>query len=283
MFRTHLCLFSILCLFFIKSISCAALEHFLRGVPVCESQCERKVPDASTSLQKACSEGCRLFPVIGLAKDERDSNKTVKLCESACSEAFTNGTFASACNLGCRAYPSYRGHENDVKTLHLLLPLAYVRSAYNSMAHHVKQFISTSWTVYLNEDSGKMVVVQSSPKVMESVEYSVSNNDLSLKDYQQPGVWQEGVRVGWMECLSHQSGIPRWLLVVVLMGFIVALMWLCLATAVTAPNQYINASKKKDMGYILICEPNNELKSSLLPVPEETEEAPPLPPKISLI
>lgn len=46
-----------------------------------------------------------------------------------------------------------------------------MRSAYNTMAHHVRQFISTSWTVYVQEDSGKMIVLQTNPKVVESTDY----------------------------------------------------------------------------------------------------------------
>lgn len=54
--------------------------------------------------------------------------------------------------------------------------------------------------------------------------------------------WQEE-KLDWMDCISHQSGIPRWLLVIVLFGFILALLWLCCATAVTAPNHYMSSSK----------------------------------------
>ncbi|GIY99535.1 transmembrane protein 59 [Caerostris extrusa] len=277
----HLLPITVLIFFAVQFISCAVLETLLNEASTCETQCEQNFSVSSLDLKKSCSEGCRLYTVIRLAKDLRDSNKTVKLCESACTEAFTNESFANACSFGCNAYPATKNSEGETQTLHLLTPLMYVRSAYNSMAHHVKQFISTSWTVYVQEDSAKMVILQTSPKVVESIEYSVSRDDgNSLKDYQQG--WQEA-KLDWMDCISHQSGIPRWLLVVVLFGFIFALLWLCCATAVTAPNHYLSTSKKKDMGYILVCEPNNEIKAPIVPLIEVNEEAPPLPPKVSLI
>ncbi|CAL1264011.1 unnamed protein product [Larinioides sclopetarius] len=281
MLHKHLLPFAVLYLFILQIVSCAVLEGLLNEATTCEIQCEQNFSGSAPDLRKSCAEGCRLYTVIGLAKDLHDSNKTVKLCEAACSEAFINESSANACNYGCNSYPAERVEDEDVQTLHLLTPLMYVRSAYNSMAHHVKQFISTSWTVYVQEDSGKMVILQTSPKVVESLEYSVSRDDgNSLKDYQQG--WQEA-KLDWMDCISHQSGIPRWLLVVVLFGFIFALLWLCCATAVTAPNHYLSSSKKKDMGYILVCEPNNEIKAPIAPLIDVNEEAPPLPPKVSLI
>ncbi|KAF8777227.1 Transmembrane protein 59 like protein [Argiope bruennichi] len=220
--------------------------------------------------------------VFGVRKDFRDSNKTLKLCENACSEGYVNESHANACRYGCNSQSESREwKDEEAQTLHLVTPWMYIRSAYSSLAHHVKQFITTSWMVYVQEDSGKMVIVQTSPKVVESVEYSVSSDDdNSVKDYQQD--WQEA-KLDWMDCISHQSGIPRWLLVVVLFGFIFALLWLCCATAVTAPNHYLSPSKKKDMGYILVCEPNNEIKVPIAPLIDVNEEAPPLPPKVSLI
>ncbi|GFY74514.1 transmembrane protein 59, partial [Trichonephila inaurata madagascariensis] len=155
------------------------LENLLNESSSCELQCEQNFSGSSPDLKKSCSEGCRLYTVIGLAKDVRDYNKTVKLCESACSEAFINETVTNACSSGCNSYPAPTDNE-EIQTLHLLTPLMYVRSAYNSMAHHVKQFISTSWTVYVQEDSGKMVILQTSPKVVESLEYSLSRDDVGI-------------------------------------------------------------------------------------------------------
>lgn len=282
----HSILIAGLSTFILHVASAAVLESFFREASSCETKCEPNF--FPKELRKACSEGCRLYTVIELAKDIRDSNKTAKLCEGACIEAYPNQTGQiDACIYGCYAYPPKKENEEEIQTMHLLTPLMYVKSAYNSVAHHVKQFISTSWTVYVQENSGKMVILQTSPKIVESLEYTVSrdesssnNNNNNLKDYQQN--WQEA-KLDWMDCISHQSGIPRWLLVVVLFGFIFALLWLCCATAVTAPNQYLSSSKKKDMGYILVCEPNNEIKAPIVPLIECDAEAPPLPPKVSLI
>ncbi|XP_042909220.1 transmembrane protein 59 [Parasteatoda tepidariorum] len=270
-----LLIFSILCF---HIVSCAVLEKLFNGASSCETGCDTFF-DNSPGLQKSCAEGCRLYTVIGLAKDIQDVNKTTILCIAACSEAFVNESANNACNYGCCAYPPPVETE-EVQTLHLLTPLMYVKSAYNSMTRHVKQFISTSWTVYVQEDSGKMIVLQTSPKVVESLEYSVSNDeDSNSKDYQSN--WQEA-KVDWMDCISHQSGIPRWILVVILFGFVFALLWLCCATAVTAPHHRIS-SKKKELGFLIVCETSKELKAPLIPLNETDEEAPPLPPKVSLI
>lgn len=267
-----------LTLLLIDSASGAVLDHYLSDASTCELHCSDPF-SGSSDLKRACAEGCRLFKIIGLAKGFTNSNKTVELCLSACTEAYMNETSANACNHGCRQNINSRSKLDDTQTLHLLTPLFYMRSAYNTMAHHVRQFISTSWTVYVQEDSGKMIVLQTNPKIIESTEYPLSKEKSSYaKTYQPP--WQED-RLDWMDCISHQSGIPRWLLVLVLFGFILALLWLCCATAVTAPNHYLS-SKKKNIGYVLLCEPTHDLKPPP-PLINCDEEAPPLPPKVSLI
>lgn len=188
--------------------------------------------------------------------------------------------------MGCKKEATeYLLHsENQPQTLHVLTPLMYIRGAYNTIVHHMKQFIATSWTVYVEEDSGKMVVLQSNPKVIVETpgqssdsKYHVSGLSSHSRD------WREE-RADWVDCISHQSGLPRWLLVVVLFGFIMALLWLCCATTVTAPNQHIAShgkkiSPKNDLGYLLLYEPVDEVKIQ----PSSDEQAPPLPPKVSLI
>lgn len=265
-------------LFVFQAVSSAVLDQFFNDATSCELRCDEVFPDSS-DLKKACGEGCRLFKIIGLAKGFTNSNKTLGLCISACSEAFINESSAKACNQGCHHQIKSKS-KDEAQTLHLLTPLFYVKSAYNSMAHHVRQFISTSWTVYVQEDSGKMIVLQTNPKIVESTEYPVMKERNSYVKNYQPS-WQED-RLDWMDCISHQSGIPRWLLVIVLFGFILALLWLCCATAVTAPNHYLSSNKKKNVGYVLLCEPNQGLKPPPPPFNCD-EEAPPLPPKVSLI
>ncbi|KFM59327.1 Transmembrane protein 59-like protein, partial [Stegodyphus mimosarum] len=263
----------VLCSFLSQSVSSEVFEQFFNEPIPCENPCDKSFSESSPELRKACAEGCRLYTVIELAKSLSDKNKTLGLCISACAEAFINETSTDACSYGCHQNATSKP-KDDTQTLHLLTPLIYVKSAYNTMAHYMRQFISTSWTVYVQEDSGKMVILQTSPNVIESSEYSHSrDNSNSFKNYPS---WQEE-KLDWMDCISHQSGIPRWLLVIVLFGFILALLWLCCATAVTAPNHYLtSAAKKKNVGYVLLCEPNHDLKPSP-PLVNCDEEAPPLP------
>jgi hypothetical protein len=266
-------------IFVLHTVSGAALDQFFNDASSCELHCT-EVFSPSSDHSKSCAEGCRLFKIIELAKGFTNNNKTLGLCLSACSEAFINASSAVACNHGCRHYMDTKS-KGETQTLHLLTPLFYMRSAYNTVAHHVRQFIATSWTVYVQEGSGKMIVLQTNPKIVESTDYPVvkeKSNYNYIRNYQQ--TWPEE-RLDWMDCISHQSGIPRWLLVIVLFGFILALLWLCCATAVTAPNHYLSSSKKKS-SYVLLCEPNHDLKPPPTLINCD-EEAPPLPPKVSLI
>ncbi|XP_054714481.1 transmembrane protein 59-like [Uloborus diversus] len=246
--------------------SCGTLlDRFLAESTSCEVHCEKTF--SSSELVKSCSEGCRLFIVISLAKNFPDANKTQHLCQSACLEAYINETTAKGCFYGCQQ-DTLSKYRDTSQTLHLLTPLVYVRSAYNTVVNQVKQFITTSWTVYVQEDTGKMVVLETRPKVVTS-EFNHNSGQR----------WQEE-KPDWMDCISRQSGIPRWLLVIVLFGFIIVLLWLCCAAAVTAPNHYLSSSaKKNNVGYVFLCEPDEDIK----PFINLDEEAPPLPPKVTLI
>lgn len=269
-------------LFIFQIVSGAALDTFLRESSSCETNCG-EVYSTSGEFVKPCSEGCRLFNIIGLAHGF--SNKTVELCYAACSEAFSNETAAGSCNYGCRHFDETKP-KDDTQTLHLLTPMLYVKSAYNTVAHHVRQFVSTSLTVYVQEDSGNMVVLQTKPKIekMDDVRSRQTEADRLryLRNFKPP--W-EADKIDWMDCISHQSGLPKFILVLALFGFIIVLIWLCCATAVTAPHHYLGSPKeqKRNINYVLLCEPNpGEIKSPSSIINCD-EDAPPLPPKVSLI
>jgi len=268
-------------LFVFRFASGAALDKFFSDTSICESHCN----DAFSTLPeytKACGEGCRLFKIIGLSKGF--SNETSGLCFKACTEAFSNYTIAGSCNNGCRHVDEAKS-KNDEQTIHLLLPLFHIKNAYNTMAHHVRQFVSSSLTVYVQEDSGSMVVLESKPKIerIENVKSRTEEDRFKyLRNFRPP--WETD-KVDWMDCISHTSGLPKFILVLGLFGFIVVLIWLCCATAVTAPHHYMGSHKdqKRSINYVLLCEPNpGEIKPPT-PFINNDEEAPPLPPKVSLI
>ena len=43
----------------------------------------------------------------------------------------------------------------------------------------------------------------------------------------------------WLDCVAKRSGLPRWLLSITILFSSVALLWLCCATMVTAPERRV--------------------------------------------
>uniref|UniRef100_V5IDC9 Putative secreted protein n=1 Tax=Ixodes ricinus TaxID=34613 RepID=V5IDC9_IXORI len=87
----------------------------------------------------------------------------------------------------------------------------------------------------------------------------------------------------WLDCISRQSGIPQWLLMLVLFLVVVTMVWLCCATMVCSPTPQqqqpppYSAQKmgvNGDLDYLLMYDRRSRSRSSLRRI--KTAPAPPV-------
>uniref|UniRef100_A0A1W7R9G3 Transmembrane protein 59 n=1 Tax=Hadrurus spadix TaxID=141984 RepID=A0A1W7R9G3_9SCOR len=298
--------------------NCNLFDKLNEDSEPCESSCDKTYPlhtYPSAEHLSCCKRGCRLFTMIDLIHDADSVNTTKDSCMASCMEAYSQTAERYACNLGCSNQISTSKQKEQKQTLHLLTPLLYIQSMYNNIVDHVSRLVTNSWTLYIQQDTGKMVIVHSQPETVqefsdadefmdsqeadfpsEPVKYtgaqlhrlsayrSSSHYGMALGGYSH----DEGSRypermatADWLGCISRQSGIPRWLLVLVLFLAVMVMVWLCCATAVTAPEQRLHPQKlhiNGDLDYLLVCSPAEKIKIQ----PPQDPQAPPLPVKINL-
>lgn len=75
----------------------------------------------------------------------------------------------------------------------------------------------------------------------------------TLPDLEMPRRVEEtasSAQLDWLGCVSRKSGLPRWLLAATIFMSILVFVWLCFATASTAPD---TANYKRLVGIILLC------------------------------
>lgn len=260
----------------------------------------------------ACQRGCRLFSICQFVGDSEDLNQTKAECESTCHEAYSQSDEQYACNLGCQSQFPFAERRQEqmvamMPRIHLLYPLALVRGFWDDVMSQAHNFISSSWTFYLQADDGKVVIFQSEPQIQflvprdqdedegEAPKTRVSNP--VYRDYH-GGFVQERDRDMLMgrsasedeyslfSCLSRNPWLPGWILTTTLILSILVLFWICCATMATAMDQYVPAEKLSiygDMEY--------PTKEKLTPYPASSlviitsgpeEEAGPLPTKVNL-
>lgn len=316
-------LFKILLLFtFGHSLSyCNLFGKLNEDSESCEASCDKTYPlhtYPSAEHLTCCKRGCRLFAMIDLIHDADNINSTKDSCMASCMEAYSHTAERYACNLGCSnqvPFASQKQQEEQKQTLHLLMPLLYIQSMYNNIVDHVSRLVTKSWTLYIQQDNGKMVIVHSQPETVQEFSDADEFMDSQENDFPNEPIRFEGAQMhrlsayrsnshygvalggfsredvsrypertaaaDWLGCISRQSGIPRWLLVLVLFLAVMVMVWLCCATAVTAPEQHLRPQKlhiNGDLDYLLVCSPAEKIKIQ----PPQDPQAPPLPVKINL-
>ncbi|XP_002738324.1 transmembrane protein 59-like [Saccoglossus kowalevskii] len=211
----------------------------------------------------ACKRGCRMFSVMELIVDQSDDfNTTYQHCSAACSEAYQLSLSSRyACNLGCKSeVPFAKQRQQDVEDLppriHILEPLMMVRSFYNNFVDNARSYASWSWSMYVESENGKVYMFSSEPEIYTanpSMERLVAGSDKIQRDMEtnlQPIKKDESTMYpdidnnsDWLGCVSKKSGLPRWVLSATILLSSMALLWLCCATAVTAPDQRVPKEK----------------------------------------
>ncbi|XP_076004841.1 transmembrane protein 59 [Genypterus blacodes] len=263
----------------------------------------------------ACQRGCRLFSICQFVRDSEDLNQTKSDCESTCHEAYSHSDEQYACDLGCQSQLPFAERRQEqleamMPRIHLLYPLALVRGMWDDMMSQAHSFITSSWTLYLQVDDGKVVIFQSEPQIKYFPPMEPDNDGLEEQQKRFPSfnspIYKEYHRSLIQErdrdltgersyddynlfgCLSRNSWLPGWILTITLSLSVLVLIWICCATVATAVDQYVPAEKLSiygDSDYI------NEKKlipypaSSLIVISSkgmEEEEAGPLPSKVNL-
>ncbi|XP_056388134.1 transmembrane protein 59 isoform X2 [Hyla sarda] len=288
-----------------------SLDTALGDSSSCHHVCEGTYPLHTYPEEElfACHRGCRLFSICQFAEEGDDLNKTKTECESACTEAYPQSSEQYACILGCHSQLPFAEKRQEklsdmMPRIHILFPLTMVRAFWSDMMDSAQNFMTSSWTLYIQADNGRILVVQSQPEIQQMAplqpeDPSVRGNMLDamssdLGDGNSAGesVWNrrdgllelDGGR-GIMKCFSMNS---NWLLTATLLLSILVLLWICCATVATASDQYIPSEKLSiygDLEYMNDQKLQKYPPASLVVVhglPQEDEDAGPLPTKVDL-
>lgn len=245
--------------------SSGIFDQILDDVSPCMDVCENTYPLHTYPKAEnlyACKRGCRMFSIMDFVLEQpEDYNSTYKHCSAACVEAYVSASNRYACNLGCKnEVPFAKKKIHDVidmpPRIHFLEPLMMVRHFCNNFWDSARSYTSWSWSVYAENDNGKIYMFQSEPEIFTSVplgERSYAGSDKTLRDMETNLQALRGDEAtmypdsdgnsDWLSCVSRKSGLPRWVLSATILLSSVALLWLCCATTVTAPDQKVPKQK----------------------------------------
>ncbi|KAH8034956.1 hypothetical protein HPB51_003726 [Rhipicephalus microplus] len=211
----------------------------------------------------ACKKGCRNFVEAGFHAVTHDMNATHAACFNACSEAYPSQPSYYACTGGCDEqfrHVSKMSEQKKTSHLHPLKLLMLVQKMYETVVDHVCRIIRrTFYAVYVQKDTGHLVVVRGEltpirildPHAGDPAEDKPAKPASSTKSEQEAADGEASSTVSaaatsssfsWLDCISRQSGIPEWLLVMVLFLVVVTMVWLCCATMVSSPSSSVTST-----------------------------------------
>lgn len=157
---------------FISNLSASdVFERFLQDVSQCKEVCKNTYSphtyEKSHNIE-CCERGCRLFSVIESVN--HCINTTNEDCPKSCEEAYSKTEEQDACKMGCKSQkPFALEQEEDTEefgpSIHLMYPLMYIHRMYSDMISNVISRSSVSWSVYMRDDDGSVMVVKSAPKL----------------------------------------------------------------------------------------------------------------------
>ncbi|KAL3210247.1 hypothetical protein MRX96_037294 [Rhipicephalus microplus] len=277
----------------------------------------------------ACKKGCRNFVEAGFHAVTHDMNATHAACFNAvilgsfhalahsplntkpAQRPYPSQPSYYACTGGCDEqfrHVSKMSEQKKTSHLHPLKLLMLVQKMYETVVDHVCRIIRrTFYAVYVQKDTGHLVVVRGEltpirildPHAGDPAEDKPAKPASSTKSEQEAADGEASSTVSaaatsssfsWLDCISRQSGIPEWLLVMVLFLVVVTMVWLCCATMVSSPSSSVTSTSPPpayshhkmgvsgDLDYLLIYDPSEQVKIQ----PPVDQEAPPLPVKVPL-
>lgn len=194
-----------------------------------------------------------------------------------------------------------------------------MHSLTSSLFSQARDGVSVSWSMFMQDGSGRVVVVQSPPhgaagqqsrnvdmsipeemkpfidmsmgveddrqrNSMAKSARSMGGNDLSFAARDERPMRAESCEVesNWLTCLAQRTGLPRLLLCLAILLSAAAMVWLCMSAAVTAPTQRITPQKISINGDLEYLRQLMESKGLKTVHPQDFVEARPLPTKIRI-
>lgn len=276
-------------------------NEFSSTLSNCKNSCERSYPLHTYPKEEplyACKQGCRLSAIeqvqFGGNTIEKNSTET---CLTGCKDAFKDNDSNFACVVGCKSLDVISSpelnHEETVPgpwSFHTYMVYVYpvldVKRYCHGFVDRVGYYYRMSSSYYSFSEGGSILVeVNEQPQEIivapqfddielesdEPQEISYTDDDGSYAD--------KAVDKGrqWLRCVSQRSGIPFWLLTSMLFMSIFFLLWLCLATATTAPKEKAKVSIVREL---MLLDDDSLLEKIPLVKADEKDEAGPLPVKV---
>ncbi|XP_054984646.1 transmembrane protein 59-like isoform X2 [Sorex araneus] len=222
-------------------------------------------------MVSACNRGCRFFSICRFVARSAKSNGTQAECEAACLEAYMKDAEQRACSEGCWNPNPELDHKRKVlKAPSGVVSLLDLFSTLcNDLINSAQGFISSTWTYYLQTNSGKVVVFQTQPMVEalghegyqrkrvevtwrgphpEALEVHMDplgaldrarKAKFRVKTSNKAKVDEDPQDNDFLSCMSRRSGLPRWILACCLFLSVLVMLWLSCSTLVTAPSQHL--------------------------------------------
>uniref|UniRef100_A0A0B7BA29 Transmembrane protein 59 n=1 Tax=Arion vulgaris TaxID=1028688 RepID=A0A0B7BA29_9EUPU len=202
----------------------------------------------------------------------------------------------------------------------MLYPLLYMHNMYSNVVDKFTSQMCVSWSFFMQDGAGRLVVVRSQPQIVDmdvqdfddysaykgtssvletNIEPSGNTATEVLRHSQLKSVrsFGDGLNAAetdpwkykldddgssdWLTCIARKTGVPRLLLCVIILLSAVAMIWLCMSAAVTAPDQRMSQklSINGDLEYLRYLPDKKGIKGVH---PQDFVQARPLPVKIRI-
>lgn len=293
--------------FFFVVVSLSILQQsFADEIPgmldECKKSCEGSYPLHTYPKEEpllACKQGCRLSVIEQLqARASLKSENFTQVCITGCQESYKDEENSYACVLGCRsqgAIPSADSYLEESMPdqwsfrtyMVYVYPVLDVSKYCHGLMGRVGYYYRMSSSYYYSFGDGDSIIVEVNEPPQEFIsvpkfdEVDFVENDepqeTSYSDDDPTNVVHKGRQ--WLRCVSQRSGLPFWLLTSTLFLSIFFLLWLCCATASTAPRE---KGKPSIVGELMLLDGDSLLEKLPLVKADENDEAGPLPVKVHI-
>lgn len=240
----------------------------------CISLCEKeKLPalEPNTFERVVCQTGCRFFSILKFTG--LDIKLAAKDCQISCNDSFGFTKERKVCAIGCHLISS--NTENDVKML--VEPINEKSKKELVIGEPDTDLLESD--MLMSDPSFK-----SQLEIGFNIDYKIPETHIRTMPIERKIY---AVRVvlkdSWLECVSKTSGIPRWILALVLFGAFVVVIGIMVMSLVSI----MEPKKNEDLEYGVILELSDDMSvrktlfetacDSLLPKYSETDDN--LPPK----
>nr|XP_023699338.1 transmembrane protein 59-like isoform X1 [Paramormyrops kingsleyae] len=141
-------------------------------ISYCKKRCQMAAKNKNTAkdaVLNACHRGCLLFSICQFVNGNAGFNASKEECHGACREAYGRPAELEACDRGCGSQRSEA--ESRRRRLKALVRRSRPRSVVDLLSSwcsdvisSAQSLISSSWTLYLRVDDGKVVTLQAQPE-----------------------------------------------------------------------------------------------------------------------